>query len=75
MEIYFAIVNLLDYQAKHGIDKKLLAFCYELLPYIEGDCSLSKIQSIAEANDCGLCDDFETAIERLKELFERSERI
>jgi len=79
MEIYYAIVNILDYLAKHedinkSEHKKLLKICYDLLPYLEGK-EIDNIAAIADANDCGKCNDLETIIIRLRELYKNGERI
>lgn len=77
MEIYYAIVNLLDYIALNSgdsIDDTLIDICYKLLPYLEGDDDKEKISSIADANDCGYCTDFKTMIKRLRILHQQGKR-
>lgn len=79
MEIYYAIVNILDYLAKHeeikdSEYKKLLRMCYHLLPYLEGN-EKDNLKAIADANNCGNCEDFGTVIIRLRELYKNGERI
>lgn len=54
-EIYYAIINILD--------------------YIEGENSIDKIRSIADANNCGVCDSFEKIIMSFQEQYELGERI
>lgn len=81
MEIYFAIINILDYIAKNSennindYNADLLSICSKLLPYIEGENSIDKIRSIADANNCGVCDSFEEIIMSFQEQYELGERI
>lgn len=80
-EIYFAIVNILDYIAKNSknnindYNADLLYICSKLLPYIEGEDSIEKIRAIADANNCGVCDSFEKIIMSFQEQYELGERI
>lgn len=80
-EIYYAIINILDYIAKNSkkdindFDADLLCICSKLLPYIEGENSIEKIRAIADANNCGFCDSFEKIIMSFQEQYELGERI
>lgn len=80
-EIYYAIINILDYIAKNSknninaYNADLLYICSKLLPYIEGENSIDKIRSIADANNCGVCNSFEEIVMSFQEQYELGERI
>lgn len=79
-EIYFAIMNILDYMAlheelSHDNQNKLIEICYSLLPFLDGDSNQDKIAAMADANDCGDCSSFSTMVFALRELHKKAERI
>lgn len=73
-ELYYAIVNILDYLALNEVCQvrriELLKTCDTLLPYTG-----SEISDIADANDCGSCNDWDTLIIELRKLHESGDRI
>ncbi len=75
-ELYYSIMNILDYIALNDDAlnlehrKELLNICNMLLPYI--DCNIS---DLASANDCGNCNTWNDFINELKILHATGERI
>ena len=73
-ELYYSIMNILDYLALNDVVQdrkiKLLKICDTLLSYID-----SNISDLSSANDCGMCDNWESFIIELKRLHENNERI
>lgn len=72
-ELYYAIMNILDYLALNDVSQvrktELLKICDTLLPYTE-----SQIRDLSDANDCGLCDNWDDFINELKENFKIGNR-
>ena len=80
MEIYYAIVNILDYLAKqksrvYGFTDVLNQLAYELIRIGEGSSIQEVISSIADANDAGGCKTWEEIIDRFRELYKNGERV
>lgn len=73
MELYYAIVNIIDYHAKNKkkLDNKMKECLDTLLEH--GDYSIS---DIADANDAGAdCTSWDVLVERFSELMESGDRI
>lgn len=83
MEIYYAIMNILDYMALHEVSAETENKLFQVLDTLrESDIDFSDesktdyISSLADANDCGAdCTSWEMVVSRLRELFEKGERI
>lgn len=72
MEIYYAIMNILDYYAKrHKKPTPEVIRILDSLAKINGD----KISDIADANDCGNCKTWIGIIRKLSAQFETGNRI
>lgn len=69
MELYYAIVNIVDYLAKNGNDSKLYETLDTLLAMTD-----HTIEDIADANDCGGCSTWNELVDGIRELFETGER-
>lgn len=76
MELYYAIMNIVDYLALNNYNlsqtrrEKLIHILNELLG-MSGDT----IEDIAGANDCGECHTWEQLIDAIRELFETGDRV
>lgn len=75
MELYYAIMNIVDYLAlNNNLSKtrrrELIQILYYLLN-MRGDT----IEDIADANDCGECHTWDQLIDAIMELFETGERV
>lgn len=71
--LYYAIMNILDYIALNNVTKENEISLYKILDSllsIEG----SKIEDLADANDCGNVDNWADFVAKLKQLFENGER-
>ena len=75
MELYYAIVNILDYLAKHKNlteEKRMeLYFILNKLLTTSGET----IEDIANANDCGGCKTWIEIVDRFRELYTSGERV
>lgn len=83
MELYYAIMNILDYMALNEVSDETKNKLFQILDNLR-DCDkdfsdeskTDYISSLADANDCGAdCTSWEMVISRLKELFETGERV
>lgn len=72
MEIYYAIMNILDYYAKDG--KYLESKMVYLLNYLALKENI-QISDVADANDCGKCKTWADVVKALSELYKSGERI
>lgn len=76
MELYYAIMNIVDYLAlnKYNLTKarrvELIYILDDLLD-MKGDT----IEDIADANDCGECHSWDQLIDAIRELFEAGDRV
>ena len=82
MEIYYAIMNILDYMALNEVSDETKNKLFEIVDQLRECDKLSDeskteyISSLADANDCGAdCTTWEMVVSRLKELFETGERV
>ena len=73
MELYYAIMNILNYMALNDVSKQEETNLFLSLTYLK-DASGHTIEDIADANDCGECHTWREVVEALKELFESGER-
>jgi hypothetical protein len=76
MELYYAIMNIVDYLAlnKYSLSKERradLIYILDDLLDMRGDT----IEDIADANDCGECQTWNQLIDGIRELFETGERV
>lgn len=79
MEIYYAVMNILDHLAlNENLDKckqdVLYDMCETLVTYQDED-RLDFIHTSSDANDCGVCESFQEMVIKLRELFKSGERI
>jgi hypothetical protein len=72
MEIYYSIMNILDYYAKN--DKYLESKMIYILNYLALKGNI-QISDIADANDCGKCESWSELVQALSELFKSGDRI
>lgn len=72
MEIYYAIMNILDYYAKN--EKYLEAKTSNFLYYLASKENI-QISDIADANDCGPCKTWADVINALSGLYRSGDRI
>ena len=72
MELYYAIMNILDYYAKNHkrLDPYMKTFLNILA--IKGDIT---IEDVADANDCGNCKTWAGIVRALSEQFKNGDRI
>lgn len=74
MELYYSIMNILDYLALNEVNQvhknELLNVCDILLKHT-GD----NISDLSGANDCGICDNWNDFISALKRLHESGDRV
>lgn len=72
-ELYYAIVNIIDYHAKRKL--KLDARMKEILDTL-AEVGHHEISDIADANDAGAdCETWDELVTRFTELMEKGERI
>ena len=76
MELYYAIMNIVDYLAlnKYNLTPKRRA---ELIYILDDllDMRGDTIADIADANDCGECHTWDQLIDAIRELFETGDRV
>ena len=76
MELYYAIMNIVDYLALNNYNlsqtrrEKLIHILDDLL-----DMREYTIEDIAYANDCGECHTWDQLIYAIRELFETGDRV
>jgi len=71
MEIYYAIMNILDYYAKrHKALTPDIIRILNSLASINGD----EIPDIADTNDCGKCKTWSGIVRKLSKQFDNGER-
>lgn len=75
MELYYAIMNILDYIALNELSKDKKENLYKSLDHLLSLLDGDTISDISSANDCGICNTWEEIVEKLRELFEEGERI
>lgn len=79
MEIYYAIMNILDYLALHErlneFEKDILYEMCETLVKFQSEDRLDFIHTCSDANDCGICESFQEMVIELRKLFKSGERI
>ena len=71
MELYYAIMNILDYYAKD--EKYLESKMVYLLNYLALKENI-QISDIADANDCGKCKTWPDVVKALSELYKTGDR-
>lgn len=71
MELYYAIMNILDYYAKD--EKYLESKMVYLLNYLALKDNI-QISDIADANDCGECKTWPDVVKALSELYKAGDR-
>lgn len=74
MELYYAIVNILDYLALHCESLEMQDDLYDILDELEGISGI-KPSEVADANDCGDCSEWYEIVSAFVELYENGERI
>ena len=76
MELYYAIINIVDYLAlnKNTIAPKRRAELIYMLDDLR-DMRGDTIADIADANDCGECHTWDQLIDAIRELFEIGDRV
>ena len=72
MELYYAIVNIIDYYAKK--DKKLNWRTVGILTSL-AETENIKIEDVASANDCPICTTWEDLRRSFADLYKKGERI
>ena len=76
MELYYAIMNIVDYLAlnKYNLTKTKRA---ELIYILDDllDMSGDTIEDIANANDCGECHTWNQLVDAIRELFETGDLV
>lgn len=72
MEIYYSILNILDYYAKDGkeLEPKMIPF----LDYLAAKDNIN-ISDISDANDCGTCRTWDELVKAMTELYKKGERV
>lgn len=83
MELYYAIVNILDYLAKNELEEYQVSKFMRIIDKLAGelvrigwDESIQDaIESIADANDAGGCKTWKEIVETFRELYKTGERI
>lgn len=75
MELYYAIMNILDYMALNEISKDIREDLYKFLDYLFNLSDFESINDIASANDCGDCNTWGEIVKELKELFASGGRV
>ena len=75
MELYYAIINILDYLAKHKyLSEEERMEMYSILDKLL-TTSGETIEDIANANDCGDCKTWIEIVDRFRELYTSGERV
>lgn len=76
MELYYAIMNIVDYLAldRDGIDTNKRCVLISILKDL---CSIGgyEIEDIADANDCGECHTLGHLIKEIRKQFNSGERV
>ena len=83
MEIYYAIVNILDYMALHETttEQRFRLFCLldklaeEMVKAKENDSVMEVIESVADANDAGGCTTWLEIVEDFREQHKNGNRV
>ena len=81
MELYYAIVNILDWYTKEdrskGSDLENIKQHMKVLNTLIalGDLGDHKPSEVADANDCGKCNTWEELITAWRELWKNGERV
>lgn len=74
MELYYAIINILDYMALHEIDSNLQSYFYTTLTNLHHFTDIGTIQDIADANNCGICNNWAELVKAFKKQHGTRER-
>ncbi len=76
MELYYAIMNIVDYLAlnKNTLNGKIRGNLIIILDDLL-EMNGSTIENIADANDCGECHTWDQLVNCIRELFEIGERV
>ena len=73
MELYYAIMNIVDYMALHEVEEDELEKFISTLNFLQYMTGCD-IRDIADANDC-YADTWFELIDAIRELFETGERV
>ena len=72
MELYYAIMNIVDYLAINE-DTPIKGSLYSILDRLS-HLAEATIEDIADANDCGKCETWIELVEKIRKLHKSGER-
>ena len=74
MELYYAIMNIVDYIALNPVSAGRLYHLKHMMTELASMEDIS-ILDIADANDCGKCETWDELIKAIREQFNRGDRV
>lgn len=75
MELYCAIMNILDFLALNDVEESEKTYLFNTLDNLLKMSDLGTIDEIASANDCGRCDNWKDFVNALRKLHKSGERV